>query len=133
MKKAKETDVFFDHPNEGELFLEHSFYLLDGEHILFVCKNVKGDRFLCSCCQMSKKWVIGKTETQTLLDLIDDKITIREVLQKCNPKWITVWDGKYFAYSTVVPDHVLPKEGELLELPLEKCGAYKEMLVKATQ
>lgn len=124
-------ETYFDHPQEGELSLEHSFYILDGEPILFVCKNGKGDRFLCSCCQMSKKWVIGKTENQTLLDLIDDKITIRETLQRCGFKWIASWDGKNFVYSADVLDDVLPKEGALLELPLEKCGAYREMLVKA--
>lgn len=124
-------ETYFDHPQEGELLLEYSFYMLNDEPILFVCKNAKGDRFLCSCCQMSKKWVIGKTENQTLLDLTDDKITIREALRRCGSKWIASWDGKNFVYSADVPDDVLPREGTLLELLLEKCGAYREMLVKA--
>lgn len=122
-------EIYFEFPEFGELMVEHSFYLLDGEPILFVCIDSKGNRFLCSCYQMSTNWVIGRVEEKALLDLIEDRITIREVFkQYCSSKWTVSWDGISFTLNLDVSDDILPKEGACLGLAKEKNGRYKETL-----
>lgn len=126
-------DVFFNLPGVGELMIEHSFYLLDGAPILFVCKDANEIRFLCSCYQMDKNWVIGQTEEKSLLDMIDDQITIREAFKRCALKWDVAWDGMDFRFETDVPDDILPRKGALLELTREQTGQYREALMESYQ
>ena len=122
-------EIYFELPDVGELAVEHSFYLLDGEPILFVCRDTKGNRYLCSCYQMDKNWVIGQVEEMALLDLIDDQVTIREVFERyCSRRWTAEWDGEGFRFEGSVSDDVLPKKGALLELESEKNGRYAEIL-----
>lgn len=93
MKKAKGIEVFFDYPKEGKLPIEHSLYLLNGESVLFVCKNEKGNRFLCSRYQVGQKWFTGQIDDNSLLDLIEGKIAIQEAMQQCRSKWIVFMNG----------------------------------------
>lgn len=123
-------EVYFEFPEIGELMVEHSFYMLDGEPVLFVCIDSKGNRFLCSCYQMSTNWVIGQVQEKALIALIDDQITIREVFkQYCSLKWNVSWDGTNFILNSDVSDDILPIEGARLELAKEKDGRYKETLM----
>lgn len=127
-------ETYFVLPHVGEMTLEHIFYMLDGEPILFVCKDPTGHRYLCSCCLMYEKWVIGQTEESVLLNLIDDKITIRAAFETgCNSKFLVSWDGKKFALNDKVSDDVLPKVGATLELEQEKTGPYRETLRRNLQ
>lgn len=51
--------------------------------ILFTCKNEFNDTFICVCCQHNQKgikWLIGKTENACIVQLLKDKITIRDLL-----------------------------------------------------
>lgn len=122
-------EVFFDLPNIGELTLEHSFYLLDNSPILFVCTDDIGARYLCSCFQMDEGWVICRVDESTLLDLIDDKLTIREVFEKQHQSnWVVSWNGEEFHMVQDVAEDVFPVEGAYLELAYEKNGEYKECL-----
>lgn len=124
-------EVYFELPGVGDLMLEHSFYQLDGEPILFVCKDAKETRFLCSCYQMDRNWVIGQATERALVDLIDDKITIRGAFEQCcSAKWTAAWDGNDLSYASNVSDDVLPRKGAFLELPRERNGQYKEVLMK---
>lgn len=127
-------DVYFELPHVGELELEHVFYMLDGEPILFVCTDPAGLRYLCSCCLMYEKWVVGQTKESALLDLIDDKVTIREVFEKfCGSKFLVSWNGETFSLSHDCPDSLLPRTGAMLELEREKTGAYRETLHRKKQ
>lgn len=127
-------DVYFDLPRVGELELDHVFYILDGEPILFVCKDSQGRRYLCSCCLMYEKWVVGRTDELTLINLIDDKITIRDVFEhNCDLKFLVSWDGKEFSLSFDSFDDMLPKVGATLELDWEKTGSYRDALRRSHQ
>lgn len=123
-------EKIFDLPNVGDLFLEHTFYMLDDEPILFVCKGIEDIRFLCSCCRLYEKWVVGQITEAELISLIDDKVSIREVFERCDTKFVVRWDGEKFEVDGDVHDSLLPKPGALLELDREKCGVYRESLVK---
>lgn len=123
-------EKIFNLPYVGDLFLEHTFYMLDDEPILFVCKGIGDIRYLCSCCRLYEKWVVGQVAETELINLIDDKVSIREVFENCDTKFVVRWDGKRFKVDGDVHDSLLPKAGALLELDREKCGAYRGSLVK---
>lgn len=127
-------ESYFDLPRIGELMIEHQFYELNGEPILFVCKDADGARYLCSCCLMYEKWVIARTDESALVDLIDDKITIRNVFESRNSMVISVsWDGKKFDVNTAVSPDFFPKIGAKLELPYERGSSYRTLLATKAQ
>lgn len=129
MKKPKEIEAFFDYPKEGKLPIEHSLYLLNGEPVLFVCKNKKGNRFLCSRYQAGQKWFTGQIEDNSLLDLIEGKIAIQEAMQQCCSKWIVSRSGDNIEYhGAFVPCDVLPQ----IEIPLGSVhdSSYIEKLIR---
>ena len=66
-----------------------------------------------------------------LINLIDDKVSIRETFSNCDTKFVVRWDGEKFEVNGDVPDELLPKAGALLELDREKCGAYRDGLTKS--
>lgn len=109
---------------------EHVFYELDGEPILYVCTDTNGVRCLCSCYQMSRNWIVGQVEEKTLIDMIDDRITIREAFEHCGTKLCVSWDGNDFVFAPGIPSDALPKAGARLELEWEKTGEYRKMLAE---
>lgn len=51
--------------------------------IIFTCKNDKEDIFICVCCQNNEKgckWLIGKTNGINVAKMLQDKITVRQLL-----------------------------------------------------
>ncbi len=127
-------ESYFDLPRIGELTIEHQFYVLNGEPILFVCKDAKDARYLCSCCLMYEQWVIARTDESALVDLIDDKIAIRNVFESRNSMVILVsWDGNKFDVDTAAPSDLFPKIGAKLELPYERTGSYYTLLKQKAQ
>jgi len=122
-------EKYFELPHVGDLYLEHTFYELDGEEVLFVCQDEKGNRYLCSCCRLGEKWVIGKVQRAALLSLIDDVITIREVFEKnCDSTFLVGWDGRTFSLTSDFPCSLLPRVGAKLELEKERHGGYRKTI-----
>lgn len=71
---------FFSFTETGDLNIEKVFLDM-GEPILFVCKGQKGKRYLVVCCQSNvqgKKWLLAETNIETIVRMLEDKITIRE-------------------------------------------------------
>lgn len=127
-------EKYFDLPGIGELFIEHQFYELNDEPILFVCKDDSSTRYLCSCCLMYEKWVVAQADEVELIDLMDDKITIRKVFETHIGTAILVsWDGSGFSVEQSVSSDYFPKKGAKLELPYEKEGAYYGKLTRIAQ
>ena len=121
-------DINFDLPHIGKLTTEHVFYHYGYEPILFVCTDKNGIRYLCSCCTLGEVWIVGRTEASVLLDLIDNKITIREVYESPNnPVLFVAWDGKRYSLIDSSYDH-LPLVGAFLELAHERTGTYRKTL-----
>lgn len=51
--------------------------------IIFTCKDDKNNIYMCVCCQNNEKgikWLVGKTDSKSIVKVLEDKITIREVL-----------------------------------------------------
>lgn len=51
--------------------------------IIFTCKDDKNNIYMCVCCQNNEKgikWLIGKTDSKSIIKVLEDKITIRELL-----------------------------------------------------
>ena len=111
---------------------EHTFYELDGEPILFVCKNETGTRYLFSCCQFGKKWVVCQVSVSALIDLMNDKVTIREVFEKSASSFSVALNGEQYKATNDFPYDALPQTGALLELEYEKTGSYYKKLKEQT-
>lgn len=51
--------------------------------IIFTCVNDNGDIFISICCQSNEKgckWLLGKTDETSIIKMLQDEITIRELL-----------------------------------------------------
>lgn len=51
--------------------------------IIFTCVNENKDIFICVCCQNNEKrckWLIGKTDGMSIVRLLRDEITLRQLL-----------------------------------------------------
>lgn len=120
---------YFDLPHIGELMVEHIFYELNSEPILFVCKGAGDIRYLCSCCLMYENWVIAQASESILCKLIDDEITIRDIFEKCSDTVFGVsWDGSKFDVDFDANADWFPQKGAKLELAYERNGAYYSLL-----
>ncbi len=67
---------------EGQLFFDKIIFETYIP-ILFVCTNEQKELFLCICCQdneKGKKWLISRTSPSMIVDMLKDKITIRDTL-----------------------------------------------------
>ncbi|MCM1217156.1 MAG: hypothetical protein NC081_05525 [Roseburia sp.] len=108
---------YFELPQLGELFRVWTFYKLDGQPILFVCVDGKGQKYLCSCCMMYSEWLVCDVSDAVLLSLVNDEISIREVFERHSSSLLFVtWDGKLFNVTGEIPADAFPEDGALLEL-----------------
>lgn len=86
MKKFIELDKY------GQLYIDkvlfESYF-----PIIFTCVNDKKDIFISVCCQNNEKgckWLLGKTDGISIVSMLQDKITIRELLLKHSSGRISV-------------------------------------------
>ena len=65
-------NVYFKNiPYVGDMTLEYVFYAYD-EPILFVCTDIQGTRYLCSCCKLSEEWAVAQVTEKALLEMLDE-------------------------------------------------------------
>lgn len=91
--------------------------------VLFTCKN-GSDIYLFSCCLVNAKcikWIATKTNYDTLIQLLQDKITIRESFLDVTEEIIVVeYDGNDVHYEVLknglVPSELLPTAGEYMDV-----------------
>ncbi len=91
--------------------------------VLFTCTQGQ-EVYLFSCCLVNAsviKWIGTKTDYEILIQLLEDKITIREAfLNGEKEKLLIEYDGKNVQCETVVqgqfPDELLPTAGEYMEV-----------------
>ena len=122
---------YYSFPTFGKLTREHIFYQMGIYPILFVCKDEKKNRYLCSCCRLGEEWIISQVSESALIDLIDDKVTIREIFENCDALRLMVkWDGEQFSCTHEIPGDALPEKGALLELNKERTGVYRDVLMR---
>lgn len=61
--------------------------------IIFTCKNENNDIFACVCCQSNEqgcKWLVGKTTGLNIVRMLQNVITIRQLLMDCCTEKISV-------------------------------------------
>ena len=78
------------------------------------------------------KWIGTRTTYDNLIDLLENKITIRDAfLNVTNNKIMIVYDGKEVKYEIKkageIPDEVLPTIGEYMDA---EDGEYEEEIVE---
>lgn len=87
--------------------------------VIFTCINDKNDIFLCVCCQNNEKgckWLLGKTDGMSIVRMLQDEITIRQLLLECSSEKISVdyvrneYVIAYNASDWVENSPYLPKE-----------------------
>lgn len=102
--------------------------------VLFTCKNDK-DIYLFICYYVNSekiKWIGTRTTYDNLIDLLENKIAIRDAfLNVTNNKIMIVYDGKEVKYeikkASEIPDEVLPTIGEYMDA---EDGEYEEEIVE---
>lgn len=78
------ANKIFDFTETGVLKLDKIFFE-SYYPILFTCISEKKDIFLCVCCQADsnvRKWLITDVSPRTIIELLSNKITIRESFLK---------------------------------------------------
>jgi len=87
----QKNDIYFnDVPKFGDLYLEETLFE-DECPMLFVLRNKDSSkRFISVCCDFRKeqRWIISTTSVKAILDLLNDKITIRDIFTKPNESFI---------------------------------------------
>lgn len=90
--------------------------------VLFTCRNAN-DIYLFSCCLVNAaivKWIATKTNYESLIRLLQNKITIRDAfIDGCEEKIMIEYDGVNVGYKEVdkklVPEALLPTSGEYMD------------------
>ena len=88
-------NVFYEIPSLGNLVIDQVIFETYYP-IIFTCMNEKKDLFLCVCCcanESGKKWLITKTKPQVLVDMLRDRITVRDAFLKYPDVQVTVIDS----------------------------------------
>lgn len=92
--------------------------------IIFTCVNDKKELFLCVCCQNNEngcKWLVGKTNNYKIISMLQDKITIRDLLLESegritvdyiNNKYIVSFDNSDWKEDSIF----LPKKDSYLNV-----------------
>ena len=102
--------------------------------VLFTCKNDKDIYlFICFFANSEKiKWIGTRTTYDNLIELLENKITIRDAFLNVTTNKIMIeYDGKEVEYelkkSSEIPDEVLPTVGEYMDA---EEGEYEEEIVE---
>ena len=102
--------------------------------VLFTCKNDK-DIYLFICYYVNSekiKWIGTRTTYDNLIDLLENKITIRDAFfNVTNNKIMIEYDGKEVEYESKkfseIPDEILLTVGEYMDA---KEGEYEEEIAE---
>lgn len=89
------SPYFSEVPNIGNLYHLYTFYSLE-RPILFICKDSKRNLYICSCCELypALVWVISRTSSEHLVQLIHNKCTIADLFNKGIQKFVIEWEPK---------------------------------------
>lgn len=94
--------------------------------IIFTCVNDNKDIFIVICCQNNAKgckWLVGKTNGISIVKMLRDEITIRQLLLECSSEKITI---DYVGNEYVVAYNNSDWDENSLYLPKEDSYMYGE-------
>lgn len=83
----------------GQLWIDKIFFE-SYVPLIFSCKDKNDNTFISVCCQSNgneKMWLIGRTEPARIIELLQNKVSIRELLVNyCSNKITAAYkDGRY--------------------------------------
>lgn len=126
------NNIYFDNVVQvGKLYLEHIFYELESEPILFSCVDERKNIYLCLCCEIryGQRWIITKCGITRLKALIKEEIDIASAFL-ITPNIITIDRDSHGHESSCIikNDKIdrldLPKEGTYIRCDKEKAKNY---------
>lgn len=121
-------DFFTNIPRIGAVTIEHVFYEYK-KPTLFVLKDSNQTRYLCSCCKLDEEWLVAQISTRTLIDLIENKITLDAVFKTANPTLPLSWDGENLTIQPRIEPDMYPAPNTRLDLSNQKdAKQYKTYL-----
>jgi|GEM_PF-1025868 len=117
-------DPYFENvPNVGNLSME--YVIVEDEYpLLFLAIDDLERRYLCVCCDIrgSQRWIINQLPDKNILDLLLNKLTLRDAFVEGNrAKILATFDYEVRKDEYVVvdgddiPKEDLPMEGEYLD------------------
>ena len=116
--------TYFDICDIGILTLDKILFEFDNLPILVVCLDTVGNHYFCLCTDsiMEFTWLISKITVNSLIDVIQDKISILDVFKNSKDKIYLYNDsGNYveqvFTYFDEIPEEELSDTNEKLENP----------------
>jgi len=120
----KEKKIYFKNiPDVGNLNLDRILFEFEYTPIIFTCRDLKNDFYLCLCADIRKiqEWIITPISPELLKRMLKDKITIYDAFKLSDEKKImaqyTKKDG--ISYKKVnfnnIDDMLLPDKDEFLE------------------
>lgn len=121
------NEIYFENVvHIGNLYLEKVFDKFEDENIIFICKDVNGDRYLCICYEfrLSLKWILCKISPETLIKLIRQRTDIRMVFDLEYNNLINIVYENNKESSEIITinksnEYILPKYGVFLKINQE--------------
>ena len=110
-------------PQIGNLIMDYIIFE-DSYPVLFVCKSDNNQLYLCDCCDTyyEQRWLIAPVTVQVLQNMLQDKITIREVFEKADGVCcVATWSK-----GDINEKYELLESKDFLEEDLPEEGAYIE-------
>ena len=136
MKQLNINKLYFkDIAYIGNLYLDKVFFEFEGIPIIFSCKDINGNYYLCHCNEIRgvQKWNIVKTSKSIIIDMLTDKITVYEALKKSSLKVICAeYKRSYSKIKTVICNFEDIDEADLPDKDeyLEEYEAFKDYINK---
>lgn len=115
------NNIYFENVNQiGNLYLDYVFFEFEFEPILFTCIDENKNIYLCLCSEIrgGQKWIITKTNTNLLTNLINEKIDIYSAFFVEDNLIIVTMDIQGNEKSTII------KTSDIDELDLPKKNVY---------
>lgn len=115
------SNVYFENVEQiGSLYMEHIFFEFENEPILFACRDDVNKLYLCLCSEIraGQRWIVARTDIETINSLIDKKMDIKSAFLNVINVIIIDMDLDGNEESRVVESGAIDK----LDLPKE--GTY---------
>ncbi|MBV7271642.1 hypothetical protein JMF89_04060 [Clostridiaceae bacterium UIB06] len=75
--------------------LDIEYIIFESEYpVLFTCRDTYNNLYLCLCCDIrnEQRWIISKTNSQVVIDMLSDKITLYDSLRSPYDKnYVVTW------------------------------------------
>lgn len=118
---------YFNFKETGGLKLDKIFFE-SYYPILFTCINKDKNIFLCVCCQADsviRKWLVTDVSPKTIIDLLENKITIRDsFLKDKGSKYTIIYDVKSKDFQ--IKENDLKDWDEIESIDLPEVGEYMD-------